>query len=78
MFHRDLRRPFDELEVDALCERYVKNAPPILKRDYRASLFASFRVDEVRLQLRKSGLSSLSVVEIGDRYLEVLGRCHSR
>ncbi len=73
MLHRDLRRPANEQEVEALCHRYVNNAPPVLKRDYRASLKAAFRADEVREQLHATGLRDLNVVELGDRYLEVFG-----
>ena len=74
MFHRDLRRPFDELEVDALCERYVSNAPSVLQHDFRASLIAAFTADEVREQLDQAGLGQFTVMEIDDRYLEVCGQ----
>ena len=73
MLHRDLRRPSNELEVDALCDRYVSEAPSVLQRDFRASLKAAFTVDEVSEQLELAGLSQFKVKEIGDRYLEVCG-----
>ena len=74
MLHRDLRRPSDEQEVDALCERYVSNAPSVLQHDFRASLIAAFTADEVREQLDQAGLGQFTVMEIDDRYLEVCGQ----
>jgi trans-aconitate 2-methyltransferase len=75
MLHRDLRRPSNEQEVIALCDRYVCSAPPVLQRDFRASLKAAFTADEVREQLDQAGLGQFTVTEIGDRYLEVCGQC---
>ena len=72
--HRDLRRPSDESAVNSLCERYVSDAPTVLKRDFRASLHAAFTVDEVRSQLQHAGMPHLAVREVGDRYLEVYGQ----
>ena len=71
--HRDLRRPDSEASVDRLCQHHVADAPPVLQRDYRASLHASFTVDEVSAQLVHAGLGHLRVAAIGDRYLEVSG-----
>ena len=61
-------------EVDALCDRYVSEAPSVLQRDFRASLMAAFTVVEVCDQLELAGLSQFMVKEIGDRYLEISGR----
>ena len=74
ILHRDLRRPSNEQEVDALCAHYVKHAPTVLQRDFRASLIAAFTTDEVRDQLDQAGLGHFTVTEIGDRYLEVCGQ----
>ena len=74
MLHRDLRRPSNEQEVDELCDRYVDSAPPVLQRDFRASLIAAFTADEIREQLDQAGLGHLTVMEIGDRYLEIYGQ----
>ena len=74
MLHRDLRRPSNEQAVTALCDRYVSNAPSVLQRDFRASLNAAFTADEVRDQLDDAGLGQFTVMEIGDRYLEVFGQ----
>ena len=74
ILHRDLRRPSNEQEVDALCAHYVRHAPTVLQRDFRASLIAAFTTDEVRDQLDQAGLRHFTVTEIGDRYLEVCGQ----
>jgi len=70
----DLRRPADPAAVDALVERHASGCAPLLRRDYRASLHAAFRVEEVRLQLQQAGLTGLRVEAREDRYLEVSGR----
>jgi len=71
---KDLRRPATPAEVDDLVHRYAAGAPPVLQRDYRASLHAAFRPEEVRQQLQRSGLITLQVQPLEDRYLEVWGR----
>ncbi len=74
VLHRDLRRPSHEREVDVLCDRYARQAPSVLQRDFRASLIAAFTPEEVREQLDLAGLSQFRVEAIGDRYLEVCGQ----
>ena len=70
---KDLRRPFDPEEVERLVQRHAATAPPVLQRDYRASLHAAFRPEEVDQQLLQAGLA-LQVRPLEDRYLEVWGR----
>ncbi|ABX08703.1 class I SAM-dependent methyltransferase [Prochlorococcus marinus] len=72
-FHRDLRRPYSTKEALVLQEKYLPDAPKVLKDDYLASLHASFTVIEVRDQLLMAGLDSLKVYEVDDRYLEIKG-----
>ena len=72
-FHRDLRRPLTISKANELMKLYLTDAPPVLKRDYFASLCAAFTVDEVRVQLDNETLRNLNVCEIQDRYLEVAG-----
>ena len=74
VLHRDLRRPASPQEALALRERYLPNAPEVLRHDYLASLHAAFTVEEVRVQLDHCGLRSLRVEALADRYLEVSGR----
>jgi trans-aconitate methyltransferase len=71
---RDLRRPADSDAVQALLRRHLADAPPVLQRDYVASLHAAFTVEEVHQQLVVAGLAEqLQVAELDDRYLEVWG-----
>ena len=72
-YHRDLRRPQSEEDLDALQKKYLANGPSVLVNDYRASLRAAFTLDEVVMQLKKSGLDKFAVREVDDRYLEVIG-----
>ena len=75
IYVKDLRRPADASAVEALVQRHAADAPPVLQRDYRASLHAAFTPEEVRGQLRAAGLAgSLQVAPTDDRYLEVWGR----
>ena len=73
VMHRDLRRPDSEASIDRLCQCHVADAPLVLQRDYRASLHASFSLEEVKAQLLLAGLQHLQVVAVEDRYLEVSG-----
>jgi len=70
----DLARPRSELAVDAVVETYAMDAPDVLRKDFRNSLFAAYRVDEVKRQLQRAGLASLTVGMISDRHLAVTGR----
>ena len=70
----DLERPQDVRRVDGLVKTYAWDAPVVLRRDFRNSLLAAFRVDEVRLQLEAEGLSCLGVKTVSDRHLAVSGR----
>lgn len=70
----DLMRPESPEAVDALVERYSAEAPPVLTRDFRASLHAAYRPGEVRDQLASAGLGMLDVDAVSDRHLLVSGR----
>lgn len=70
---RDLRRPESPAELELLVERHVSAAPAVLQRDYRASLQAAFRPEEVVAQLERAGLGCLQVQPLEDRYLDVAG-----
>ena len=73
IFQKDLRRPISLEHAKNLPMKYEANMPDILKRDYMASLKASFTVSEVQVQLKSAGLSQLKVFELDDRYLEITG-----
>lgn len=70
----DLRRPDDEAAVDDLVARYAADAPEVLRRDFRASLFAAYTPEEVERQLRTAGIEGLGVEVVSDRHLAVRGR----
>lgn len=69
----DLARPAGEPEVERLLARHAAGAPDVLVRDFRASLHAAYRVDEVRDQLAAVGLDGLEVAMVSDRHLAVSG-----
>lgn len=70
----DLARPGNEAEVERLLALHAAGAPDLLVRDFRASLHAAYRVDEVREQLAAAGLAALEVAMVSDRHLAVSGR----
>lgn len=74
IFVMDLVRPDDEAMLDALVARYTEGAPDVLRDDFRNSLRAAYRPQEVRAQLATSGLASLAVEVVSDRHLVVAGR----
>lgn len=74
VFIRDLKRPFTREEAQRIVETYSGNEPEILKRDFYNSLLAAFTVDEVKEQLKNTGLGHLEVKDSSDRHLIVYGR----
>ncbi len=70
----DLRRPESDEHVEELVAEWSADEPEILQRDFRASLRAAFRVEEVRAQLDAAGLPTLVVAELTDRHLVVSGQ----
>lgn len=75
VYVKDLRRPASPAAAIALQRRYLADAPPVLQRDYLASLHAAFTSEEVQQQLQEAGLADqLQVADLDDRYLEVWGQ----
>ena len=72
VFAMDLVRPESERRLRELAETY-RDEPEVLQRDFRNSLRAAYRLDEVRRQLEESGLSRLQVATASDRHLMVWG-----
>ena len=70
----DLRRPTDPATVDVLVAQYAADAPDVLRRDFRNSLFAAYTPAEVEQQLRDTGCEALAVEIVSDRHLAVRGR----
>jgi len=71
--HRDLIRPNSIEKAFEIKEKHLSNSPEILKRDFYASLKASFTVEEVSQQLVDAGLSQLEVFQVDELYFEVIG-----
>lgn len=70
----DLMRPASAAWAEALVATYAADAPPVLRSDFRNSLFAAFEPGEVADQLQEAGLGSLEVRVVSDRHLAVWGR----
>lgn len=70
----DLMRPASAMWAESLVAIYAADAPDILQRDFRNSLFAAFEPQEVVHQLREAGLETLEVGVVSDRHLAVYGR----
>jgi len=68
VFVMDLQRPESAAEVEALVRCYASEEPELLRRDFEASLFASYRAGEVREQLADAGLDRLCVEVVSDRH----------
>ena len=71
--HRDLIRPNSIEKALEIKEKHLSSAPEILKKDFYASLKASFTVDEVTQQLVDAGLSQLEVFQVDELYFEIIG-----
>jgi ubiquinone/menaquinone biosynthesis C-methylase UbiE len=72
IFVMDLCRPGTDDEVDALVHSYARDEPSVLRHDFRASLRAAYRPDEIAKQVERASLS-LAVERTGDRHLIVWG-----
>jgi SAM-dependent methyltransferase len=70
----DLMRPPSAGWAESLVATYAADAPDVLRRDFRASLFAAFEPREVTAQLAEAGLDGLEVGVVSDRHLAVFGR----
>ena len=71
--HRDLIRPTSLEKACEIKEKHLINSPEILKKDFFASLKASFTVNEVTQQLVDAGLSQLEVRQVDELYFEIIG-----
>jgi len=57
----DLLRPPDHETAARLVNQHASDAPPVLQRDFIASLHAAYTVDEVRRQLRMADLETFKI-----------------
>jgi SAM-dependent methyltransferase len=69
----DLIRPTDHDTAVRLVNENAKDAPPVLQRDFIASLHAAYSVDEVRRQLTAAGLSGFHVDQVDEIHLVAWG-----
>jgi len=72
IFVADLRRPPDARTLDVLLSA-TAGEPDVLVTDFRNSLLAAYRIDEVTAQVVAAGLD-LAVEELGERHLVAWGR----
>ena len=69
----DLVRPPDHETATRLVKEHAEGAPPVLERDFTASLHAAYRVDEVRQQLVAAGLAHFNVEQVDVLHLVAWG-----
>jgi SAM-dependent methyltransferase len=62
----DLLRPADHDAAVHLVHEHAQDAPPVLQRDFIASLHAAYTVDEVREQLNSAGLTTFQVDRVDE------------
>ena len=70
----DLVRPPDHETAARLVKEHAKDAPPVLERDFVASLHAAYTVDEVRQQLLAAGLQQFKVDHVDELHFVAWGR----
>ncbi|SRR5213593_1646600 len=70
----DLVRPPDHQAAVELVKEHAKGAPPILERDFIASLHAAYSLDEVRQQLALAGLPQFQVDHVDVLHFVAWGR----
>ena len=69
----DLLRPPDHETAVRLVDQHANDAPPVLRRDFIASLHAAYTLDEVRQQLIAAGLPQFRVDQVDELHLVVWG-----
>ncbi len=72
----DLLRPESPEAAQAIVDKYAKDEPAILRRDFYNSLLAAFTEDEVASQLAELNLSRLLIDVPDDRHWVVGGRIY--
>lgn len=70
----DLMRPPSAMWAESLVVAYAPEAPELLRKGFRNSLFAAFEPREVVAQLEAAELGGLEVGVVSDRHLAVQGR----
>jgi len=70
----DLKRPPSRKTAQAIVASHAADAPAILQKDFYNSLCAAFMEEEVKRQLKQSGLEDFQVRTVSDRHLAVTGQ----
>lgn len=70
----DLLRPASSDAAESLAETYASDAPAVLRRDFHNSLLAAYTLEEVETQLLEANFGRLTVNQVSDRHLAVIGR----
>ena len=73
IFIMDLLRPVSVENAQELLKKYATDASPIMQKDFYNSLLAAYSVEEIRQQLKNSGLDSLTIDIVSDRHVIVWG-----
>lgn len=68
LFHRDLARPRDEAQLDAIVNTYAADATPYQRKLFADSLRASLTLDEVRELVVEFGFAPATVRMTSDRH----------
>ncbi|MEZ5671941.1 MAG: class I SAM-dependent methyltransferase [Thiotrichaceae bacterium] len=74
IFIMDLLRPSSREEASYLVNKYAKNEPEILQRDFFNSLLAAYSIAEVEAQLQTTDFYYLEMYEVSDRHWVAVGR----
>jgi len=70
----DLVRPDDEAQARAWVQRYAEGEPEVLRQDFRHSLRAAYRPEEIEHQLHRAGLGHFIVEHASDRHIAIYGQ----
>ncbi|NNJ27741.1 class I SAM-dependent methyltransferase [Alienimonas chondri] len=73
LFFRDLVRPRDAAEVDALVAEHAANEEPAARELLRASLHAAYTPDELTDLLAEAGVPNVAVRLTSDRHVTLSG-----
>ncbi len=74
LFIVDIFRPDTVDEAQKLVDKYAANEPEVLRCDFYNSLLAAYSMDEIKEQLKQTGLEHLTVKIVSDRHIAVFGR----
>jgi ubiquinone/menaquinone biosynthesis C-methylase UbiE len=73
-FLRDLARPGSEQAAREIVALHAGGETPVLQEEYYRSLLSAYTPQEVRRQLGRAGLESLTVKMVTDRHMDVYGK----